>query len=165
MPENPKSGKGETPEDPLKSRPLFHDDENLQDEQELFDQENANSKLNIALLSRLMQVRGNECETADSKQPKTYTVTFGAGYPSPKNSTNAKKVWDRDFCGKTITTRSSSHFLELCDAETSCLIRLVLIDTYLESDEAKNELKLKELEAKAEDEKSKLRDLTNRTEE
>jgi hypothetical protein len=45
------------------------------------------------------------------------------------------------------------------------LIRLVLIDTYLESDEAKNELKLKELEAKAEDEMRKLRELTNRTEE
>jgi len=156
-------GNGGTSKDPFQSRPLYHDDENLQDEQELFDQENAGSKLNIALLSRLMQVRENEREEKEGKKPKTYKLTIGDGYPSPKNNTNARKIWDSDFLGKTITTKSSSHFLDLCDAESSCLIRLVSIDAHLESGCAEDEIKLKDLEDKARDEMLKLRNLINKT--
>lgn len=148
---NKKPDKGET--GPKESRSVYHDDDNLQDEQEQFDRDNACAKINEAIIERLAQLGTQKEGDPDTGEveAKSFSLTIGFGYPDHKKLTGARKAWMQDFVGITVKTKTAEDYLELVEAEADCLIRLGKIDLHLETTKTDAPKKLKELEQEAEE--------------
>lgn len=56
----------ETKDDAIESRSVFHDDENLQDEQEQFDKDNAGVKIDWAAFDEMMKSKKAD-ESSEAK--------------------------------------------------------------------------------------------------
>lgn len=130
-------------------RSIFHDDENLQDEQDAFDAENAQDP---------------ETHKADNDSSKPSTFTLSTLYANPATSTGISKIWVDEFQGKTLRLSSAEAYLEILEAEADCIIWLGKIDLHRESQNKgeKGGQELAMLSAKAEAAFSNLRKLVAR---
>ena len=130
-------------------RSIFHDDDNLQDEQDAFDAANASDQ---------------ETPDEDNDSTDLLTITLGARYADPETrSGNLWKTWDDEFYGKTVQINSAEAYLEMVEAEADCIIWLGKIDLHRESSESggENDPEMTHLLAKAEEAFSKLKKLVS----
>ncbi len=127
-------------------RSIFHDDENLQDEQEAFDANNA---------------LDSENQDADNVSADQLTFTLGALYADPATRSGMWKTWMDEFHGKTLLLNSPEAYLKMVETEADCIIWLGKIDLHRESKNAgeKDDKEMARLSAKAEAAFSNLRKL------
>jgi hypothetical protein len=149
----------ENGEEPKKeTRSIFHDDDNLQDEQAEFDANNPPENMNAAI-NNLMAILGQKTNDAEESAP--FTIVIGSDYHGAADQSAITKAWFSDFAGKTISTTSPEAYLELAEAEVDCVILLTILDRYLESPEADKE-QFSKLEKKAEEAMLSLRELISK---
>jgi hypothetical protein len=118
-------------------RSIFHDDENLQDEQDAFDADNASA---------------SDTQETDNDSTRQSTFTLGALYADPETRSGIWKTWMDEFHGKTLRLNSPEDYLKMVEAEADCIIWLGKIDLHRESQNAgeKDDKEMARLSAKAE---------------
>lgn len=127
-------------------RSIFHDDENLQDEQDVFDADNASA---------------SDTQETDNDSTGQSTFTLGALYADPATRSSMWKTWMDEFHGKTLRLNSPEAYLKMVETEADCIIWLGKIDLHRESQNAgeKDDKEMARLSAKAEAAFSNLRKL------
>lgn len=140
------SNAGPAEQDRSEFRSIFHEDENLQDEQDAFDADNA---------------ADSDTQEADNDSTGQSTFTLGALCADPATRSGMWKTWMDEFHGKTLLLNSPEAYLEMMETEADCIIWLGKIDLHRESQNTgeKDDKELARLSAKAEAAFSNLRKL------
>jgi hypothetical protein len=138
----------------------FHEDANLQQEQDAFDAENPPEKRAQALTNLM---RGFLANMEVAKKPKQYSITIGSGYADSlrRKEIYAGKPWVPKLLGKTISTTSRKHYLELVETEADCVVWIGMLDIQKESKNPDNR-ELKRILGKIDEALDKLRLLISR---